>query len=360
MTKFLRTKLPIFALSLLLSFCFWLNVSGQDTSVHDIEAALVPVNEPKVRLALDDIPETVTVRITANTAQFRLIENRRHVVRLDVSEAVAGSNTIPLDGDKIVPPLPRGASAKLVPEAISFEAYGYATVELPVRVPYQGLLREYLQASGQTVLEVTPATALVSGPTNRLENLMELTTKAVDLRSFANPETTLTIPPQLTGPARELTVSPTEFKVRALATVKRKPAVFRVPVRLKGARPDIPATLSPEAVTVSVSWPLNVPDPPEGSDGGLKAVADVDLGTLERRRNVRVVIEVETPVGVELLSVRPASVTANWRQPPESATQPPTQPAPPQTPPSESEPQRTPTAEPKPAPPAGAEPPEAS
>jgi hypothetical protein len=77
MTKFLRTQLPMFLLSLALSFIIWLTVSGQDMSSHDLIASLELMNVP-TNLYIDrDIPETVNIRVEANAAQFRYLDGRK-------------------------------------------------------------------------------------------------------------------------------------------------------------------------------------------------------------------------------------------------------------------------------------------
>ncbi|MDR2301575.1 MAG: hypothetical protein LBF38_06010, partial [Deltaproteobacteria bacterium] len=115
--KLLKTKFPLFALSLLLSFMFWLMVSASGTSTREIPVALeVSLPDEKVAVLGQPFPERITLRVEANTAQFKLIENRNLIYSVDLSKEEPGSKVLRFNLEELlgVLQLPRGVNVSRV------------------------------------------------------------------------------------------------------------------------------------------------------------------------------------------------------------------------------------------------------
>ncbi|MDR3203143.1 MAG: hypothetical protein LBV23_00125 [Deltaproteobacteria bacterium] len=329
MTKFLRNTLPMFLLSLVLSFFFWLTVSGQDMNTHDLAVALELINIP-VNLSLDDnIPETVTVRVEANTAQFRYLEGRKFFLRVDASKITGGLNYINfVDISKLInPTLPRGVKVnRVIPDEIEFEAHPFETKKLPVQITVYGQLRNYLEMSGPMVIE--PATAELTGPANRLKDFDVLPTTSLNLGDVTGPGGGITLSPQLPGLETWLTVKPNQFKVYLDVSVKREELSFEVPIVLNDFNAKIHDekrfVIRPEKVWVTVSWPLNMHAPSSGSTGGLTAEVNLEGELLNRASgSARLLVQVTSPAkGVDIIKVNPERVTISWEPIPSSGASP--------------------------------------
>ncbi|MDR1487929.1 MAG: hypothetical protein LBT62_08090 [Deltaproteobacteria bacterium] len=309
MTKFLRTQLPMFILSLLLSFIIWLNVSGQDMSSHDLTASFELLNIP-ANLAIDsDVPETVVIRVEANTAQFRYLEGRKFYLRHDASLLEAGLTVVSLDSLKIEPALPRGVRInRIIPGEVSFTAHPFVSKDLPITVSVVGELKDYLKTSGP--LTISPESAKITGPSNRLETIQSIPTTPIHLDEIVKPGDFFTVTPNMVLDA-VITIEPKEFKVTPSVEVKRKNLNFQVPIKLIDAtllNRQYKITLGNEIVNVTVSWPLNLAEPPLDSDGGLQASVSLDLIALKTKKSQRVSLDVTAPKGVEIISFFPAKV----------------------------------------------------
>ncbi|MDR1657509.1 MAG: hypothetical protein LBT47_08145 [Deltaproteobacteria bacterium] len=320
MTNFLRNKFPVIILSLILSFLFWLRVSGQNTSTHDLSFSLV-FNELPSNVALDDnIPDAINVRVEANTAQAKIFTDRRPVLRLDFSDVVAGSNRKPIDREAISQLLPRGVHiSRITPEELVFEAYGFIEKTVPVKVPEQGTLKTFLERKG--TLKVDPPEAILIGPSNRLENIAELSTSPFVWDYVNGPGVTLVLRAQASGLDTWLTVRPVEFKVTPEVEIKYKNLTFDVPVKLSDSASFGPeaqnVVFRPQEVAVSVQWPMNLPDPPLGSDGGITVTVTVDPATLKRRKSLPVVVEsANANQAIRITGTNPARITVSWVAPP--------------------------------------------
>jgi hypothetical protein len=144
---------------------------------------------------------------------------------------------------------------------------------------------------------------------------------------------------------KRLSVSPAVFRVTPDVTLKRKTIVRDVPIRLEDA-PSLgdlarSVTLRTSEVSVTLSWPLNLPEPAADSDGGVMATVVVDPATLERRRSMRLDVEAVGPNLVDILRIEPAQVVAVW-SPPKPEDPPP---APPPAPPAPEAPEAPPAPE---------------
>jgi YbbR domain-containing protein len=318
MNKFLRDRLPIMAASLAIAVVFWLIVSGQDTSAHDLSATLELINVPG-QLALSDegIPEMINIRVEANTAQFRFLEGRKLYLRVDASHISPGTNILPMDASLLEPALPRGVKViRVIPEDLNFTAYPYVSKELPVQASTRGQLPAYLELTGQ--VEIVPPMARVTGPEHRLTDLSALPTLPIDLSEVRRGDNSLTLTPQLPGLDNWLTVEPRSFRAHVPVLVRTAEKVIEVPISLKSqgsgqVGPDLPISFRPQTAKVSLSWPMDRLIAPSQAD--ISLTVDVRAKELDRRRPNRLDLEVTVPPGVTLVKVDPPQVSVTWLTP---------------------------------------------
>jgi YbbR domain-containing protein len=219
-------------------------------------------------------------------------------------------NIIDTSSARIEPALPRGVRInRVIPEEISFQAHPFITKQLPVNIQVDGQLRTYLDSDGPLTIE--PQVATITGPSNRIENLQFLPTTPVQLSDIVKPGDILIATPQLPGLDNLITVSPKQFQVIPKVVIKRKNITIQVPIQLTDAMvvgPKTRLSLSTEQVTVTVSWPMNLPDPTPDNFGGLQAFVKLDLESIKTKKSQQVEVEVTAPTEVEIVRYYPARI----------------------------------------------------
>jgi hypothetical protein len=312
MPAFLREHLPMALLSLVLATTLWLVVSGQDMTTHDVTATLELVSVPSDLTVNQDIPEDVNIRLEANTAQFKLMDGRKLNLRLNAEGIVPGPNILAVDVSKLEPPLPRGIKVvRVIPEEIAFEVYPYVTKELPVRPPVIGSLPSYLERTGPDVID--PPTALVTGPEQRMGAITEVTTTPIVLSNIHNNENRILLDPTLPGLESWLKVEPREFRAHIPVVIKTGTRSFSVPIEEMGQPrmgPRLPVTFNPQEATVTVSWRMDRPQPPEENNVSLQMT--LTSSELSRTEPTKVALKAETVPGVTVTSIDPPEVEVIW------------------------------------------------
>ncbi|MDR1871461.1 MAG: hypothetical protein LBS60_05970 [Deltaproteobacteria bacterium] len=304
MKNFFANQIPLFILSLVLAFILWLTVSGQDMSVHDLTASLEFLNLPANMALEEGVPESVNLRIEANTAQFRFLEGRKYHFRYDLSTLEPGLNIIKVDYASIIPQLPRGIRvARVYPEEISLNVFPYITKEVPVVTEVVGELPSYLEMVGNIMIE--PANARVTGPENRLAAVNQVSLSPARLSDFRTAETNLLLSPQIAGLDTWLTVEPKVFRVKAQIVTREESTSFTRPVALDTPiwnGPPAPLSFRPDEAKVRVSWTLDHPAP---RDEEIKLTVVLTEEDLLNPGNLRLPIKVTAPSWVKVLAVEP-------------------------------------------------------
>jgi hypothetical protein len=312
MNALLREHLPLALLSLVLATVLWLVISGQNMSTHDLQATLELVNVPKDLTVSPDIPEDVSIRVEANTAQFKLLDGRKLSLKLDAQDLVPGPNILAVDVERLEPPLPRGIKVvRTIPENVAFEVFPFVTKELPVRPPVVGELPPYLERTGPD--EIDPPVARVTGPEQRMASLTELPTTPIVLSNIHNNENRLLLDPALPGLDSWLTVEPKEFRAHIPVVIKFGEASFKVPIQLIGQPrigPPLPVALSPKEATVHVSWRMDRPQAPTATNVSIQLA--LSANGLSRTAPTRVPLKAEAVPGVTVTSVEPPEVEVIW------------------------------------------------
>ncbi|MDR0548426.1 MAG: hypothetical protein LBI10_03300 [Deltaproteobacteria bacterium] len=305
MKNFFANQFSIFVLSLVLAFILWLTISGQDMSVHDLTVSLELVNLPANMALENDAPETVNLRVEANTAQFRFLENNKYYFRHDLGDVTPGENVFQVDWNALIPKLPRGVRVvRVYPEEIAFNVFPYVTKEIPVATETVGDLPEYLALTGDLIIE--PNVAKVTGPENRLLGVNRVSLSPARLSEIRGPESSLTLTPQIAGLDNWLTIEPKVFRARAQVVLKEETAVFENEVILDTPiwnGPPVPLSFRPNQAKVKVSWTLDHPAP-KAED--LKLVVRLSREDLESPGNLRLPISPLAPNWVKIVSVEPS------------------------------------------------------
>jgi YbbR domain-containing protein len=331
--KFIKTKFPLFTLSLLMSFIFWLMVSASGTSNREMVVPLEAIMpDEKVAVLGQPLPDKITIRVEANTAQFKLIENRSLVIKVDLSKEEPGSHLIKFDTEEILNELqlPRGVTVvRVQPDEIPYQLYGFITKIVPVEMSLIDSDSDKLVISGPITIE--PTEVLVKGPSNIMENLNYV--PVVVSRASVSPGVKLEVKPNLSAFGSKVEVDPkVVFMASPNVSWKRSNVTVTVPVTVAVAA-DSPSLgdginysllPNPESVNVTLSWPTNhsIPDP--STSGGLKAVATVDLKELERLGGIRLEVDINLPFAdLDIIRVNPSKVYVTLKRlPPSETTQP--------------------------------------
>jgi YbbR domain-containing protein len=323
LVKLIKTKFPLFALSLLLSFMFWLMVSASGTSTREIPVAL-EITLPDEREAVlgQPLPERISLRVEANTAQFKLIENRTLVYGVDLSQERPGSRLYRFNMENVLKALqlPRGVIvSRIQPAEIPYQLYGFISKLVPVEMTLVDNYDDKLVVSGPITVE--PTEVKVTGPSNVMETVHSV--PIVVSRASVSPGVKLEVKPVLSGFGSNVEVDPTAvFMASSNVSWKRENVTVSVPVTVNAEPSDAPQagpshnlSANPEAVNVTLSWPANHPVPAPDGDGGLRAVTTVDLRELERLGGMRLGVEVEVPFAdLNVLRVNPNRVYVTMKR----------------------------------------------
>ncbi|MDR3135257.1 MAG: hypothetical protein LBU69_04095 [Deltaproteobacteria bacterium] len=318
--KFIKTKFPLFALSLLLSFIFWLMVSASGTSTREMIVDLdVNLPDEKVAVLGQPLPDKVSVRVEANTAQFKLIENRKLAISVDLSNEAPRSGLIRFNIDDILAELqlPRGVVvSRIQPAEIPYQLYGFVSKVVPVEMSLTDVYNENVAISGPLMIE--PSEVEVRGPSNIMENVTSI--PVVVSRASVTPGVKMEVKPNLSLFGSNVEADPSVvFMVSPNVVWKRTDLTVTVPVTVSIEIPDGGAnyaiSANPETVSVAMSWPANHPLPLPGSSGGAIALVVADFHELERLGGMRLEVNVTLPFGdVTLTRVSPSRVNVSLRR----------------------------------------------
>jgi hypothetical protein len=321
--KLLKNKFPLFALSLLLSFIFWLSVSASGTRNVDLEINLDVGQLDGGQAILDPpLPDKFGIRAVVNPAQYKLIEGRNLTLKYSLSGLAPGPHSIDfreMDLNAALQ-LPRGVSIiRYQPEEIRFQIYGYSAKTLRVELKLIDNYSDALDVFGDISIE--PTEVSVRGPSNVVEKLSSVS--VVVSRASISPGVKLEDKPDLAALGPKVELDPgVSIMAEGKVAWKRSAVKLSVPVQVV---PDLAPSdggyaisSDAESVAVTVSWPANHPQPAPLSAGGLSATAPVEFRELERRGRVCVPIQIAMPYSdVEERGKTPDSVCVSLTRSPE-------------------------------------------
>ena len=316
--KILRNRILSMLVSLALSFCLWLALSGQDTTTIELTVPLELTNLPDDLVIKSEVPASVIFQVSANTAQLRFLADRKPYLWIDVSAAYEGpGNVVPIPLDSL--DLPRGVQVrKAVPTVIEFETARLSQKTVPVKPSLIGQPNEAFLIKSMTI---SPQELVVQGPVERLADLDFISTTAINIEGLSANADIIVFPapadlePGLTVSVNEITAS---FKVEE----KILQATFRnipIEIDLKSESAVVRENLeiSPATAEIAVYWPASRGKPVKAED--VRALASVDGEKLKNSGDrTEVSVVAVPPAGVSVSSINPGSTVIKYIRPVET------------------------------------------
>ncbi len=177
----LRRNAGLKLVSLLLAFFLWFSIN---VSERDAEGTLeIPVHQvrPPTGYMVTNAPtKPIAVGVRGPRTILDGVDERRVRFALDLASAGPGEVRIELNADMIRPPLPRRLKVvRIEPGRVKVRLERVVRRTLPVRPELAGLPPlGYTPEAG-----VTPGEVEVSGPASKVEDLKEIKTEPLELRS---------------------------------------------------------------------------------------------------------------------------------------------------------------------------------
>jgi hypothetical protein len=161
---------------------------------------------------------------------------------------------------------------------------------------------------------ITPPTAKVRAPLNRIDTLTRVTTNSIDLNQVHNSSNSFPLFPSLPGFNNWLHITPDKFTAHVPVAFLTKEKTFELPVKLLGLAvygPDLPVIVEPQRATVTVTYRADRPSEPQESDVSLA----VDLASskdIDREGPQEIDIQVTFSPGLTV-KVVPPKATVTWK-----------------------------------------------
>jgi hypothetical protein len=311
------TKIITALLSLVLSFTFWLMLTSSETTNQD-KAVLLELILPSEDMLVpaEQFPETVSMRVEATAGQLKVIDSRRLVLRVDLTQASEGPGVIDFDPEEMAKALqfPWGARITRAPDPINYVFYGYETKVVPVVMSLIDNYDDRLNVQGPIV--ISPDVATLRGPTNMMASIRSIPIEVS--RGSASPGFSIEVNPNLSSlGSNKIRLFP-EVVFTATPNVewKRENKTFDCPVEL-ASNLSVPAgsslRISPDTVAVTVSWPANYQNSAENS--GVRAEVAPNMTELERIGGMRVNVKDNLPYpDLVMVRINPSRVYVSLRK----------------------------------------------
>jgi len=289
------------ALALLLGALLWFTVSGQQAERTVTGVPVVYRNKPAA-FEITDQTQVVDVHVQGIDSQLRNTQPRDFEVRVDLSVAKAGANTLPLRTDQVTAPFGIEVT-QIEPGEARFvlEPSGSATV------PVEPLI-EGRPATGFVVsdIAVDPPTVTIVGPERRLSATTAATTERVVIEGATASHTSLVSIGVADAALRLKESRAARVTVRIEPSGARQFPAARVVVRNLGA--GLQASVDPLSVALTL----------RGASGALARLEAagmspyVDVQGLGRGRH-QLPVQLDLAGTLSLVAARPATVTVTIR-----------------------------------------------
>ncbi|GHV56971.1 hypothetical protein FACS189460_2720 [Deltaproteobacteria bacterium] len=303
-------RISSLVVSLALSFCLWLSLAGQDTSIVDMPVTLELFALSDNLVLRGDIPKEVTLRLRANTAQLRFLADRKLSLPLDLSLAREGRNAFKV----LLEPLnlPRGVQVSEVsPSQIEFEALRLDAKTVPLEPKVVGQPAPGFRLGG---VALEPETITLHGPREILDKLDRLDTAPIVVDGLTR-DTALTVnvlPPE---GVTEIIIPATEG-IRATVTIEevRIQADFSdIPIEIEvkqGNQAQASFVAKPARVRVTVSWPASRSRPVNARE--ILARISIDGEQLKAEGQITLPVVVVPPNGATVTAINPVQARISY------------------------------------------------
>jgi len=168
---------PLKLLSLAIAFGIWLTVTGEKRVVQDFPVPL-DVRLPQNRVAVVDLPNTVTVRLRGPESVMRRLDPLPLAMSVDLGEIGVGEQDISLLEDHMTG-VPRGVDVDFIdPDRLALRVETKIRKVVDVDPTFLGQLPDGFTAYGT---RVQPQQVTVEGPPSAVEPLQVVRTNAIRL-----------------------------------------------------------------------------------------------------------------------------------------------------------------------------------
>lgn len=286
-------------------------VHGAEDMERNVYVGVVvrPPADAADMILVTETPDRVRVRLKGSRARLNAIR-QENLSPVDVKLETREESRYYFEKEMF--DLPTGVSVvQVVPPSLTFKWVPRAARELPVEVLLDGELPGGLEWSGEP--EVFPTRVEVDGPRDVVNSMRTVRSMEIDVTELGEGVVQREIP--LVGPP-----SNTSFGAQTvLVTLRVQPKMHeRVlsPLRVD-AEGVVPRALRPRAITARIRGPEGIVR--ELNPASVLAVVNL-TGTVSEKASVSVPVELRgLPDGVEVLEIKPDSVTVLLPEPPAPA-----------------------------------------
>ncbi|MFQ5667831.1 MAG: YbbR-like domain-containing protein [Candidatus Binatia bacterium] len=291
-------------LSLLIAFSLWFFVNfGERDTQESLRVPLELRNIPAHLMITSPRVDFIDLRVSGPRALLGRIDHDRLLIPLDLSGVRPGPAVFRVAAESLN--LPRGVrTVRINPAQITLELERVGYKSVPVRLRLDGKLPPGLVV---TDTKVSPETIRVTGPVSDVQDVTAVDTEQLDI-SKATPGT-LERELRLEPVGEYLSVSADRVAAQVrIEEVKVTRVWKRVQVRVRNVTSHYRVT--PNRIAITVRGPKRLVDSLELQPGAVYIdAAGVKLGRHEVKPTV------DLPVGVELVSMKPAKVRLSlWKR----------------------------------------------
>lgn len=310
-----RTKIWSIVVSLALSFFLWLVLAGQNMKTVEMSASLELIGVPENLGLNSELPNTVVVQLLANTAQMRLLDDRKLHLSLDAGSSTDGDNTLPLDTDSL--DLPRGVQVrKVTPSTVTFTLKKFTARLIPLTPVTTGQPGPFFRLKSITL---QPSHVTVKGPEDLLKGINSLPTYPVDISGLKLSLNRKVATDLSAFGGNDIISIPVEIQAFINIEERREAKIFTaLPLQISfkngvGLKTD-DMTVNPEEVAIEVSWPASRREPVIALN--IKPRVEVAGEQLKKSRKMTLPVLVAAPKGVTVMSINPVHVEVDYIPPP--------------------------------------------
>lgn len=256
MLKVLSANIGAKIVSLLFAVLLWLHVTAQQGEDQLFHVPLVLGGVPDSLTVVSDHPREVTVTVRGSRIDLlRLRLFGRLTAAVDLSEAVKGRNTIPLNAAVLDLPErfdPRDVTVE-EPASLVLSFEKVITRSVPVRVVWKGDVPKDLVIEGRPT--VIPARVQVTGASSIVEAIESVATREIDLKGKKGRFSQET---EIVRGGRDVTVVPDKVIVEASVQKRAVRTLANIPPTLLQDEGGLVIEYSPKFVSLTIEGPEDV------------------------------------------------------------------------------------------------------
>lgn len=254
--KVITANLGVKIVSLLFALLLWLHVTAQQMENQYFHVPLVLSAIPDSLTVIHEYPRVVEV--TVHGSRIDLMKLRligRLTAAVDLSKAVKGRNTIPLNA--AVLNLPEQFDPREVtvhePKSLVLNFEKVVTRQVPVRIVWKGDLPNDIIIEGEPA--VIPARVQIAGASSVVGAIESLPTREIDIRGRKG---RFSQEVEIARGGRDITVIPDKVLVEASVQKRSVRTLANIPPTLLQDDDDMVVEYSPKFVSLTIEGPEDV------------------------------------------------------------------------------------------------------